>query len=195
VEQNLFETELSKATVISSYLLPEMNLKLRPKILALKPGTRVVAHDYHMGEWLPDQQADISVPEKVVGTPGVSYIYLWIVPAKLAGKWQAQVNAGAQPTPYELTFDQSFQILEGTLRAGSVSTRVFGRVNGEQVTFTALPKGSPGGLRHEFSGRVTGDTIAGTLRLGESGAVKQVPFTAKLVARGELRRASDEQAN
>ena len=80
VEENLFDTDLSKATVISSYLLPEMNLKLRPKILALKPGTRVVAHDYHMGDWYPDMQKDIPVPEKVVGTPGVSYVYYWVVP-------------------------------------------------------------------------------------------------------------------
>src|SRR5919205_1092921 len=92
VEQNLFETDLSQATVISSYLLPQMNLKLRPKILALKPGTRVIAHDYHMGEWYPDSQRDIPVPEKVVGTPGVSYIYMWVVPAKVAGKWQGQIN-------------------------------------------------------------------------------------------------------
>src|SRR4051812_44925095 len=73
VQQNLFETDLTKATVISSCLLPEMNLKLRPKILALKPGTRVVAHDYHMGSWYPDDQRDIPVPEKKVGAAGVSY--------------------------------------------------------------------------------------------------------------------------
>src|SRR5687767_10577631 len=84
VEQNLFETDLGKATVISSYLLPEMNLKLRPKILALKPGTRVVAHDYHMGDWYPDEQKDVPVPEKVVGNPGVSYLYYWVVSARVA---------------------------------------------------------------------------------------------------------------
>ena len=108
VEQNLFETDLGKATVISSYLLPEMNLKLRPKILALKPGTRVVAHDYHMGDWYPDAQKDIPVPEKVVGTPGVSYIYLWTVPARVAGKWQAQLNVAGKDTPFEISFDQLF---------------------------------------------------------------------------------------
>src|SRR5690348_9909292 len=75
VEQNLFETDLSRATVISSYLLPEMNQKLRPKLLALKPGTRVVAHDYAMGEWDPDQEKTLIVPEKVVGDPGKSYAY------------------------------------------------------------------------------------------------------------------------
>ena len=194
VEENLFETELGKATVISSYLLPEMNLKLRPKILALKPGTRVVAHDYHMGDWLPDEQADIPVPEKVVGNPGVSYIYLWIVPARIAGRWQAQLGTGGQPTPYEIAFEQSFQVLDGTLKAGTASTRVFGKVNGERVTFSTLPKGSPAGLRHEFSGRIAGDTIEGIVRLGEGSAAKQVPFSAKLVARGELTRAADEPA-
>lgn len=193
VEQNLFETDLGRATVISSYLLPEMNLKLRPKILALKPGTRVVAHDYHMGDWYPDAQKDIPVPEKVVGTPGVSFIYLWIVPAKVAGRWQGQINVAGKDTPYEVTFDQLFQILEGTLRAGPDSTRLTGRVNsGDQITFTTQAKGSPGNQRHEFTGRVSGDTIAGTVRIGEGATVRQASWSAKLTAPAELRRASDE---
>ena len=192
VEQNLFETDLGKATVISSYLLPEMNLKLRPKILALKPGTRVVAHDYHMGDWYPDVQKDIPVPEKVVGTPGVSYVYLWYVPAKIAGKWQAQINPAGKDAPYEIAFDQLFQILEGTLRAGSETAQLRGRLNGEQVTFSTQPKGSPGGQRHEFTGRVDGDKMEGTVRIGEGQGARQASWTAKLVSRGELRRASDE---
>lgn len=193
IEQNLFETDLSKATVISSYLLPEMNLKLRPKILALRPGTRVVAHDYHMGDWYPDDQRDIPVPEKVVGTPGVSYIYMWVVPARVAGKWQVSVTG--RDTPYEVAFDQLFQILEGTLRAGPVSTALRGRVtNGDQITFATQPKGSPGGQRHEFSGRITGDTISGTVRIGEGAAARQANWSGKLTARGELRRGADEVA-
>ena len=193
VEQNLFETDLSKATVISSYLLPEMNLKLRPKILALKPGTRVVAHDYHMGDWYPDVQKDIPVPEKVVGTPGVSYIYMWVVPAKVAGKWQAQLNIAGKDTPYEIAFDQLFQILEGTVSSGSASAPLRGRLtNGDQITFTTQPKGSPGGQRHEFNGRVAGDTIQGTVRIGEGATARQAEFRAKVTARGELRRAADE---
>jgi hypothetical protein len=196
VEQNLFETDLGKATVISSYLLPEMNLKLRPKILALKPGTRVVAHDYHMGDWYPDAQKDIPVPEKVVGTPGVSYIYLWVVPVKVAGKWQAQMNAAGKETPLELAFVQSFQMLEGSLRAGGENVLLRGRISdGDRITFTTQPKGSPGGQRHEFTGRVSGDTIAGTVRIGEGNAVRQASWSAKLVTRGELERASDEKGN
>jgi len=193
VEENLFETDLSKATVISSYLLPEMNLKLRPKILALKPGTRVVAHDYHMGDWYPDMQKDIPVPEKLVGTPGVSYIYLWVVPAQVAGKWTAQVSATGKDAPYEITFDQLFQILEGSVRAGSADVQLRGRVtNGDQISFTTQPKGGPGGQRHEFTGRVSGDTMQGTVRIGEGNSARQASWSAKLAQRGELRRASDE---
>ena len=194
VQENLFETDLNRATVVSSYLLPEMNLKLRPKILALKPGTRVVAHDYHMGDWYPDVQKDIVVPEKVVGTPGVSYIYMWVVPAKVAGKWQ--VNITGNDTPYEVTFDQFFQMLEGSVRAGSSNAQLRGRVvNGEQVNFVTPAKGSPGNLRHEFNGRVSGDTIQGTVRIGEGPSARQANWSAKVTQRAELRRAADERAN
>lgn len=193
LEENLFETDLSKATVISTYLLPEMNLKLRPKILALKPGTRVVAHDYHMGDWYPDSQKDIPVPEKVVGTPGLSYIYLWVVPAKVAGKWQGQVSGAGKEVPYEIAFDQFFQILEGNVRAGSDNVQLRGRVvNGDQITFTTQPKGSTGGQRHEFNGRISGDTMQGTVRIGEGQSARQANWSARLAQRGELRRAADE---
>jgi hypothetical protein len=192
IEQNLFETDLSKASVVSTYLLPEMNLKLRPRILALKPGTRVVAHDYHMGAWYPDDQRDIVVPEKKVGTPGVSYVYLWYVPARVAGKWQTQLSVAGKDVPSELTFDQAFQSLDGTLRVGTESTPLRGRLTGEEITFVTQPKGSPGNQRHEFSGRVSGDTIAGTVRIGEGAAQRQAKWTAKVTARGELRVAKDE---
>src|SRR3990172_644784 len=107
IEQNLFETDLTQATVITSYLLPEMNEKLRPKILALKPGTRVVTHDYHMGEWHADALRTLEVPEKKVGNPGKSYVYSYIVPAKIAGRWQS--TSGAQPANWEFDFEQRFQ--------------------------------------------------------------------------------------
>jgi hypothetical protein len=195
VEQNLFETDLSKATVVSSYLLPEMNLKLRPKILALKPGTRVVAHDYHMGDWYPDEQKDIVVPEKKVGTPGVSYVYLWVVPSRVAGKWQGQMSAGGKDVPVELSFEQLFQIVEGSLRVGEQTTALRGRVsNGDQIDFSTPPKGSPGNERHEFRGRIAGDAIEGTVRIGEGPNARQGKFTARLTARGEMRRAADEVA-
>jgi Methyltransferase domain len=179
IEQNLFETDLSRATVISTYLLPEMNLKLRPKIFSLKGGTRVVTHDYHMDDWSPDEEREIKVPEKKAGTPGVSYVYSWIVPEKVAGKWRTQLDVAGKETAVEIMFDQNFQILGGTLRAGSEIVVLNGRVKGDEVKFTTESKGSPGGERHEFSGRVSGASITGTVRIGEGETAREAKWSAK----------------
>ncbi len=191
IEQNLFETPLDKATVISTYLLPEMNLRLRPKILAMKPGTRVVAHDYHMGDWNPDDQKTLSVPEKKVGNPGVSYVYLWHVPAKAAGRWQSQINVGGKDQPYEFAFEQLFQVIDGSMRvAGQNSGTFTTKLRGEQLTFIVPP--AAGRQRHEFSGRIVGDTITGTVKIGDGAAQRQSPWVAKIIARSDVRRPADD---
>ncbi len=192
VERNLFETSLDAATVITSYLLPEMNLKLRPKILALKPGTRVVCHDYHMGEWLPDDQKTIPVPEKQVGNPGVSYIYLWLVPAKIAGEWQSRLKTAAGESQYAFTFDQLFQEISGTLRLNQQTTKFNTKVKGDRLSFVVLPKVAGRVLRHEFSGRINGDTIEGTVKIGEGSAQREAPWKATLVKRTEVRKPTDD---
>ncbi len=186
-EQNLFETDLSQATVITSYLLPEMNLKLRPKILNLKPGTRVVAHDYHMGEWHPDENRTLSVPEKTVGSPGVSYIYLWVVPAKIAGRWQSQFKTGAPTANWEFEFTQRFQMFDGVAKSGNqkITLRV-PKLEGDQLSFVFSTKPGANSTRHEFKGTVKGDVIEGTLKLGEGAEQKQVPWSAKLTQRADM---------
>jgi methyltransferase family protein len=194
VERNLFETDLSTATVITSYLLPEMNRKLRPKILTLKPGTRIVAHDYHMGEWLPDDQKTIPVPEKQVGNPGVSYIYLWLVPAKIAGAWQSRINTGSAEAQYDFTFDQLFQEIAGTLTIGKQTAKFNTKVKGEQLSFVVLPKIGERVVRHEFNGHIKGDTIEGTLKIGEGASQREVPWIAKLTKRGQVRKPGDDSA-
>jgi methylase of polypeptide subunit release factors len=187
VEENLFETDLSKATVITTYLLPEMNEKLRPKILRLKPGTRVVAHDYHMGEWQPDDNDTLSVPEKTVGNPGTSYIYLWYVPANAAGKWQIRTPVGGQMLAVELDLNQRFQMLSGNARINDRSAQLQGaRVRGEDVTFWLTVGSGPSAVRHEFNGRVQGDTINGTLRVHAGKKVDQATFSAKRTGPGKL---------
>lgn len=191
VEQNLFETDLSKATVISTYLLPEMNLRLRPKILALAPGTRVVAHDYHMGDWYPDDQKTLSVPEKKVGNPGVSYVYLWYVPTKAAGRWQSQINVGGKDLNYEFAFEQLFQVIDGSMRVGGQNSGTFStKLRGDQITFIVPP--APGRVRHEFAGRVAGDTIKGTVKIGEGTAQRESPWLAKLTAKADVRKPADD---
>jgi methylase of polypeptide subunit release factors len=187
VEQNLFETDLSKATVITSYLLPEMNEKLRPKILKLKPGTRVVAHDYHMGEWRPDDNDTLPVPEKTVGNPGVSYIFMWYVPANAAGKWQAAVPVAGQTLALDVSFDQRFQMLSGNAQINQKPAQIQGaRVKGEEVTFWLVTGSGPSAIRHEFNGKLQGDTLTGTVRVHAGKKVDQSQFTAKRVAPGKI---------
>jgi len=186
IEQNLFETDLSSATVITSYLLPEMNLKLRPKILALKPGTRVVAHDYSMGEWDPDDDATLEVPEKTVGDPGKSYIFLWIVPARVAGRWESQLPAGGKAAVFDFSFEQHFQLVHGTVRVGERQLKLpqF-RMVGEQLSFKLDVPGAGKPVSYQFRGWVKGDAIEGNVMIGEGSGQRVQPWAAKRTARGE----------
>ncbi len=191
-EQNLFETDITAATVVSTYLLPEMNLKLRSKIMRLKPGTRVVAHDYNMGDWYPDEQKTLVVPEKKVGNAGISYIFYWVVPALAAGKWQSTINLGGKDVPYEFDMEQFFQNIDGEARAGGATGDMRGKMTGEQVKFSLTGKGAQKIERHEFQGQMAGESITGTVRIGDGAAARQVAWTAKRIKRGELVRAQDE---
>ncbi len=190
IEENLFTTDLSRATVISTYLLPEMNLRLRPKFMALKPGTRIVTHDYHLGEWDPDEQRELIVPEKKVGTPGISYLFSYVVPARVPGKWQSLVNIGGRDTPMEFNLQQEFQEIEGKVEIRDRSSDLRGRIMGENIRIVA--GGRNGVPRHEFSGRIGDGTIQGMLVIGEGTTRQQLAWTAKQIQRGELKRASDE---
>ena len=184
IKQNLFETDLGQATVITTYLLPSMNEKLRPKLLSMKPGTRVVAHDYAMGDWNADEQKTLLVPEKKVGDAGKSYIYLWYVPAKIAGRWQAQISTGAQPTNWEFEFGQRYQMFDGVARSGSQKVALRStRLEADQISFAFLTKPGDNSTRYELNVTVRGDVIDGTLKLGEGAAQKQLPWSAKIVQR------------
>jgi hypothetical protein len=187
-ERNIFDTRLDAATVLTTYLLPELNRKLRPKIMKLQPGVRVVAHDYHMGGWLPDDQLTIPVPGKEVGTPGVSYIYLWIVPAKIAGTWESRIDTGRGEVPYQFSLKQDFQEIEGTMRAGKDSAAFNSKVQGDRVSFVVLPKVRGATVRHEFDGRIQGDRIEGTVTIGK----RQMPWVARQTERRDLVKPTDD---
>ena len=88
-EQDLFATDLAPASVITMYLLPEVNLQLRPRLLALAPGTRIVSHDWDMGDWTPDRSRKVDAPDKRIGLERTSTLHLWIVPAHVEGLWCA----------------------------------------------------------------------------------------------------------
>jgi precorrin-6B methylase 2 len=146
VQGDIFETDFSKATVITLFLLPELNVKLRPKILDMKPGTRVVSNSFTMGDWQADETQNVSEKE---GCTAYCTAYLWIVPAKVEGKWKLPDG--------ELTLKQTFQNFSGSLGANEISK---GRLRGEQVTFTAG--------NSQYAGKVSGDTFSGTMKNGSN---------------------------
>ena len=144
---DLFESDFSQATVITMFLLPDINLKLRPKILGLKPGTRIVSNSFTMGEWQHDRSVLATESE---GCQSYCTAYLWIVPANVEGSWKLPEG--------ELTLKQSFQMITGTLRAGGKETAIKGRLTGNQISFKAG--------NAQYSGRIGADGIKGTVKAG-----------------------------
>ena len=154
IHGDIFQTDFSKATVITLFLLPDLNVKLRPQILDMRPGTRVVSNSFTMGDWKSDE----TVTAKDNCT---SYCtaYLWIVPAKVEGTWKS----GSE----ELKLAQEFQMVQGSLNAGGRVLNVQGgRLRGDQISFTAGES--------RYAGRVSGNTIEGTVTSGG----KSAPWTA-----------------
>ncbi len=131
-EQDLFKTDLSGATVITMYLLPEVNLQLRPALLALKPGTRIVSHDWDMGDWLPDRSLTLEVPQKSIGREKVSRVHLWVVPAQVDGLWCSVGKAHE----VSLRVAQSFQAFQAELLGPVSVPAVDGRIGGRRLAIT-----------------------------------------------------------
>ncbi len=128
IEQDLFATDLQRATVITMYLLPDVNLQLRPRLLQLAPGTRIVSHDWDMGDWLPDRTQRLLVPDKSIGLEKASKIHLWTVPAQVQGLWCA--------TDGSLQVTQRFQTFSARLNRTDSDTPVMvfdGRIDGSTL--------------------------------------------------------------
>ncbi len=113
-EQDLFATDLAPASVITMYLLPAVNLQLRPRLLNLKPGTRIVSHDWDMGDWLPDETLTIDVPDKSIGREKFSRVHLWRVPAQIQGLWCAVGGSGGANAA-SMSIQQRFQQFSATV--------------------------------------------------------------------------------
>ncbi|HET7219393.1 MAG TPA: class I SAM-dependent methyltransferase [Vicinamibacterales bacterium] len=145
MKADLFETDFSKATVITMFLLPEINVRLRPKILDLKPGTRVVSNSFTMEDWEADQT------ETITGEcTSWCTALLWIVPAKVEGTWQTPQG--------DLKLTQQYQKVSGTLGAAKVE----GKLNGDQITLTTVGAGA----KQTYTGKVAGNQIQGTANGG-----------------------------
>ena len=142
--QNLYDTDISKADVLSMYLLTEINLKLRPRIEKLRPGTRVVSHAFDLGAWKPDQE----------DTVGIRKVFFWVVPARVEGRWR--VEAGE--LNFTLRLDQEFQMVSGSAEIGGRSVPVQdAKLSGPDIRFIVEANGQ----KRSFTGRVSGDTIEG----------------------------------
>ena len=150
IQADLYETDLSKATVITMFLLPEINLKLRPRLLDLKPGTRIVSNTFTMGEWEADQEVTTEENWNSWNTA-----YLWIIPAKVGGKWKLGNE--------ELEFTQEYQFIKGTLKKGAKSISIAdGRLEGNSITFTTGNEKYSGTVGDKIIKGTVTDTSAGT---------------------------------
>jgi hypothetical protein len=143
IEGDLFEADLSRATVVTMFLLPDINLKLRPRLLDLRPGTRVVSNTFTMGEWEPDNRF------RVENVPCSSWCeaLFWLIPAKVEGTWEMPQGP--------LVLDQTFQEISGTLGTAPVAE---GRLHGTDIAFTVGAD--------EYRGRVNGNVMQGTVSAG-----------------------------
>ncbi len=162
-EKDVFAADLGNATVLTLYLLPAMMDRLRPKLLKeLKPGTRIVSHDFDLGEWKPDRSIEVSTPEKYDVTGSfTSTVHLWIVPAAVDGAW---VDARGS---FRLELKQSFQRVEGAIARVGRSEKFNGDVTGDQISFSVPGRG---GRQERYTGTVNGGRITGEVR-GADGAL------------------------
>jgi hypothetical protein len=154
IKADIFESDFSDATVVTLFLLPSLNVKLRPKLLEMKPGTRVVSNSFDMGDWMPDETADA-----VDGCTSYCRALFWIVPAKVEGTWQSAQG--------ELKLGQTFQMVTGTVKSATGTAPIVnGRLAGDRLTFAAGDT--------QYAGKVAGDTIEGA---GTTGG-KETPWRA-----------------
>jgi hypothetical protein len=165
--KDIFVTDVSKASVVTLYLLPEFMQRLRHKLYTeLRPGTRIVSHDYHFEQWMHDDEVTFEVPEKemITGDPSAT-LYLWVVPAKIGGTWRMLIDGGGE---YDLVLQQRYQRLMGSAenkdgKAGLLEPKI----NGSELVFQM----QIGAEHRRFTGRIDGDRIEGTADLGNGRVV------------------------
>jgi hypothetical protein len=174
---DVLQADLRGATIVTMYLFPELISLLQPKLLReLKPGTRIVIHDFAFATWTPDHTESFHAPEKYFGSGGDSRVSLWIVPATAGGRWRLSLDG--QPAPLDVQIRQTFQLLDVAPVLAGKGKPVFagGRVRGQAVTFTLDLTADGATRRHVFDGVIEGEAMRGTVRAG-GGA--PTPWTAR----------------
>jgi SAM-dependent methyltransferase len=183
-EGNLFATDIGVASVVTMYLYPGLMMQLRPRLFAeLKPGTRVVAHDFGMDAWRPDARVTVPVPDKPYGPPS-SEVFLWIMPANAAGAWKWRSAGGAGIVDSEIVLRQTFQVLDGSAVVGGQRARVeSGSMRGDEIRLMLVAEAAGGTQRREYRGRVEGDVIRG--KAGLPGG-SELDWNATRISRGSI---------
>ena len=163
VARDFFDTDLREATVLTLYLLPETNRKLVPKILAeMRPGARVVAHRFAVGDWPPDVQVVVDAAEDWSATTATRWLYLWHVPARAGGEWEVVREGGG--APFRLALTQAYQRIGGTASGGAGSVALnLAVLHGSEIRFIVPGSGPFAG---DYAGRIDGDTMSGDLNGG-----------------------------
>ena len=152
VQGDIFVSDFSQATVITMYLLPALNLKLRPQLLAMRPGTRVVSHSFSMDDWEADETSSLDGRRA----------YFWVVPAAVAGAWTLELAGGGAADKLEMTLEQRYQKIEGTVALDTVLGGLReARLRGYLIAFSYVDQK---GVRRDFSGRVSGARMEGSFR-------------------------------
>ncbi|MFN7087093.1 MAG: SAM-dependent methyltransferase [Burkholderiales bacterium] len=169
LNQDLFETDIGEATVVTLYLLPQVNRRLRPKLLDLKPGTRIVAHDFDLEDWKPDEKTTIR-----------KNVFLWIVPARAAGRWQARIALPGGERDFEFEFRQRFQEIDGIARIDGQFAQMWeSGLRGDRIRFVMVDsadRDNEAGLY--FEGRIRGNVMEGEIRRGVGSERKLIPWRA-----------------
>jgi SAM-dependent methyltransferase len=180
--RDIFDTDLSGATVVTMYLLPEFNVKLLERFLKLAPGTRIVSHDGGIGDWPPDESWLLRTPEKPVGIGGNSRIDLWIVPADVAGEWTSELpQHGGE---WRFRIGQHYQMLEVDARTGGHELVVRNtRLRGEEVKLVVTGMVGTRPWHNYFIGRAQGDAIDGQVTVSNGERQVVYPWHAKRMRR------------
>src|SRR5471032_2237710 len=152
LKHDLFKFDIARASVVTMYLLPSVNMKLRSRLLnELKPGTRIVSHDFDLGDWQPDQKSTVR-----------KNVFLWIVPAKVDGRWRTTVALPAGERSFEIEIRQKFQEIDGLARYDKKVAGLWNpKLRGDRISFVIVDDSGPVDSNLYFDGKVAGDAIEG----------------------------------
>ena len=169
-QQDLFKFDLSPASVVTMYLLPSVNMKLRERLLNdLKPGTRIVSHDFDLEDWRPDAKSTVR-----------KNVFLWIVPAKVTGRWRTTIALPAGERTFDIEFRQKFQEIDGLARYEKKVAGLWNpKLSGEHIEFVIVDDSGTIDTNLYFDGRVTGNSMQGTILRGVGSDQTKIDWRAE----------------